>query len=153
MSRPNAAVWALTLLALVGCRRAPPGRVAESTEPSLFRVAPEKRAHLEVVTAAETPVTLPVDVPAVVNFDELKTSRVVPLVSGRVASVLVHEGDRVKAGQALMTIASPDASDTRASLTRNRRRSRPRTSSSPATRTSTRTKPSRSRSSSRPSSP
>jgi cobalt-zinc-cadmium efflux system membrane fusion protein len=58
--------------------------------------------------------------PARVAFDDLKTSEVTPLVSGKVARVLVREGDVVKAGQPLLAIASPDSSDTAANLSRDR---------------------------------
>ncbi|MEO8797413.1 MAG: efflux RND transporter periplasmic adaptor subunit [Polyangiaceae bacterium] len=114
-------VVSAALCVAAGCHR--PGGSAEqkpSSDPSLFQVPENQRAGLNVVAVHTRPVTLPVDVPAVVNFNELKTSRVVPLVSGRVSSVQVHEGDSVQAGQVLMTIASPDSSDTVANLARDR---------------------------------
>ncbi len=114
-------VVSVALCVAAGCHRH--GSSAEqqpSSDPSLFQVPESQRAGLNVVAVHTRPVTLPVDVPAVVNFNELKTSRVVPLVSGRVASVQVHEGDSVQAGQTLMIIASPDSSDTVASLARDR---------------------------------
>ena len=43
--------------------------------------------------------------PARIAFDDLKTSEVTPLVSGKVAKVLVREGDQVKVGQPLLAIA------------------------------------------------
>jgi cobalt-zinc-cadmium efflux system membrane fusion protein len=102
-------------------KRAPSSDPPPASEAAtLFRVPENRRAGLEVVTATKRPITLPVEVPAVVNFNELKTSRVVPLVSGRVESIQVQEGDTVKPGQVLMTISSPDTSDTAASLARDR---------------------------------
>lgn len=117
--RPVAVSFALC--AAVGCHRSVGSTEQQpSSDPSLFQVPANQRAGLSVVAVHERPVTLSVDVPAVVDFDELKTSRVVPLVSGRVSLVQVHEGDSVQAGQALMTIASPDSSDTVANLARDR---------------------------------
>ncbi len=93
---------------------------AKRSSASLFEVPSAQRAHLQVVAVHEKPVTFPVLVPAMVAFDELKTSRVVPLVSGKVTKVMVQEGDRVKSGQTLLSIASPDSSDLSANLARDR---------------------------------
>lgn len=87
---------------------------------SLFRVPAAQLSHLRIVEVGKKAVTLPVTVPARVDFDELKTSRVVPLVGGKVARILVHEGDHVKKNQVLLTIASPDSSDIAASVARDR---------------------------------
>lgn len=93
---------------------------ASTSKPSLFEVPKAQLGKLKIVAVTKKPVTLPVSVPALVDFNQLKTSRVMPLVSGKVARVLVHEGDHVKAGQALLSIASPDSSDTAANLARDR---------------------------------
>lgn len=87
---------------------------------SLFEVPANQRARLRVEKVEKKPVVRPVRAPAHVAFDALKTSEVTPLVSGKVAKLLVHEGDQVKAGQPLLTIASPDSSDTAANLARDR---------------------------------
>lgn len=87
---------------------------------SLFEVPAAQRAQLKLVTVLKKKVVRPVVVPALVAFDDLKTSEVTPLVSGKVARVLVHEGDRVKVGQPLLAIASPDSSDNAANLARDR---------------------------------
>lgn len=104
----------------VGCAHRGSANSEPGAKASLFSVPADQRAHLKIVTAATEPVTLPVSVPARVQFDELKTSHVVPLVGGKVARILVHEGDRVKKHQTLLTIASPDASDVAASAARDR---------------------------------
>ncbi|HEY6034782.1 MAG TPA: efflux RND transporter periplasmic adaptor subunit [Kofleriaceae bacterium] len=86
---------------------------------SLFEVPANQRAHLQVAVVHRQLVVRPVRAPARIAFDDLKTSEVTPLVSGKVAKVFVHEGDHVKVGQPLLAIASPDASDTAANLARD----------------------------------
>ena len=86
---------------------------------SLFDVPANQRAHLEIIKVKHQVVVRPVRAPARIAFDDLKTSEVTPLVSGKVAKVLVREGDHVKVGQPLLAIASPESSDTSANLARD----------------------------------
>ncbi len=111
------------LFILPGCSRSASqdnGQGAASSRPSLFTVSKVQRRHINVVTVEKKPVILPVRVPALVDFNELKTSRVVPLVSGKVAKIKVYEGDHVKSGEVLLTIASPDSSTMVANIARDR---------------------------------
>jgi len=111
----------LFALSLPACSQSRDDTAASSSSKAqLFTVPAKQRGHLKVVAVKKKPVTLPVTVPALVNFNELKTSRVVPLVSGKVAKIKVHEGDHVKSGQVLLTIASPDSSDMAANIARDR---------------------------------
>lgn len=114
----------LPLLSILpGCSRSTNqdnGQGAASSRPSLFTVPKVQRGHIKVVTVEKKPVIIPIRMPALVDFDELKTSRIVPLVSGKVAKIKVHEGDHVKSGEVLLTIASPDSSDMMANIARDR---------------------------------
>ncbi len=76
-----------------------PGQVKLEPLPDYVRVAPVERISGGGVTAATGRVT----------FDEERASRVGSPVSGRVVDLLVHPGDRVRKGQGLLVIASPDA--------------------------------------------
>lgn len=89
-------------------------------QPKLFEVPAGQRDHLSIVKAARQPVVRTVSVPGQVSFDELATSEVTPLVSGKVTKVMVREGDHVKKGEPLLSIASPDSSDAAANLSRDR---------------------------------
>ena len=111
----------VVLLALAACESSEP-TAAPATRPdtSMFEVPANQRAHLHVATVERKPVVRPVRAPARIAFDDLKTSEVTPLVSGKVAKVMVREGDHVKVGQPLLAIASPDSSDTAANLSRDR---------------------------------
>lgn len=109
------------VLALAGCSQSKDDASSPAAEKAkLFTVPKAQRGHLKIVAVKKKPVTLPVTVPALVNFNELKTSRVIPLVSGKVSKVKVHEGDHVKSGQVLLTISSPDSSDIAANIARDR---------------------------------
>ncbi len=110
----------LAAVALAACAESPPPVSPEAANPSLFTVPADQRASLDVVTVEPKPVLRTLSVPAAVAFDDIKTSTVIPLVSGKVERVLVHEGDRVRAGQPLLVIASPDSSDNAAALIRDR---------------------------------
>ena len=91
-----------------------------SAEPQLFEVPQAQQARLQVLEVTKKDISRPLHIPAVVAFNDLKTTDVVPLVSGRVERVLVNEGDHVKADQPLVTIASPDSSDNAANLKRDK---------------------------------
>lgn len=122
MTRRTLAVAAL--LATFACNSDVPPPVAkpddQGGEARLFEVAAAQRDRLKLVTVGHKTFVRPLTTPAMVAFDDLKTSDVTPLVSGKVTRLLVNEGDRVTAGQALMTIASPDSSDNTTNLIRDR---------------------------------
>lgn len=78
---------------------APPGELRLADPPELLKVAPVEATAESEVTAATGKVA----------FDEERVSRVASPVSGRVVELLAHPGDRVRKGQGLLVIASPDA--------------------------------------------
>lgn len=77
----------------------PPGEVQLKQVPDFVRIAP-------VEVSSEAP---PTEATAKVAFDEGRVSRVGTPVSGRVVELRVQPGDRVRKGQPLLVIASPDA--------------------------------------------
>lgn len=105
------------LLLAVGCHSEAPAPMG--TQASLFQVPENQRARLTLVKVEPRPVDLPIELPAQVTFDELRTSDVTPLVDGKVARVIAKEGDRVRAGQPLLAIASPESADSQANLDRD----------------------------------
>jgi cobalt-zinc-cadmium efflux system membrane fusion protein len=78
---------------------APPGELQLSEVPDFIKVGPVELAAEASATAAT----------GKVGFDEERVSRISSPVSGRVVELLAHPGDRVKRGQGLLVIASPDA--------------------------------------------
>jgi len=119
--RSISVVW---IAATAACNPPSPAPVAKPDdrggEATLFEVPGPQRDRLKIIAAAHKPIARPLVVPAVVAFNDLKTSDITPLVSGKIAKLLVGEGDRVTAGQPLMRISSPDSSDNTANLTRDR---------------------------------
>lgn len=105
-------------IALAACSRQEPPH-PPAAAPSLFHLPGEQTAQVQLVTVSQAPVKRPLSLPAVVAFDALRTSDVVPLVDGKVSRVLVHEGDAVKAGEPLLAIASPSSADAQAALDRD----------------------------------
>src|SRR5690242_19129290 len=72
---------------------------------------PEKsalRARLAVAPVAERDVRRDLVLPAVVEADPARLIKVLPPVAGRVIQLKVQMGERVKAGQPLVVIDSPD---------------------------------------------
>jgi len=124
MTTANIRLPLVLALALVtpACSHAtePAAEGVAKNKPSLFEVPLAQRAHLKITKASRRPVVRPVLAPALVAFDDLKTSEVTPLVSGKIMKVLVREGDRVKVGEPLMEIASPEASENAGNLARDR---------------------------------
>jgi cobalt-zinc-cadmium efflux system membrane fusion protein len=69
--------------------------------------------YLRVETVQAGSETFDLRVPARVEFRDDAVSRVGAPAGGRVASIAVKTGDRVRAGQPLLTMASPDAASAR----------------------------------------
>jgi cobalt-zinc-cadmium efflux system membrane fusion protein len=78
---------------------APPGELRLTDPPEFLKVALVEATPESEVTAATGKVA----------FDEERVSRVASPVAGRVVDLLAHPGDRVRKGQGLLVIASPDA--------------------------------------------
>ena len=112
------------IAACAACKSEGPPPVARPDdrggEATLFEVPPQQRDRLRLVAVSHQAFVQPVVVPSLVSFNELKTSDVTPLVSGKISKLLVGEGDHVSVGQPLLVIASPDSSDNTTNLTRDR---------------------------------
>jgi cobalt-zinc-cadmium efflux system membrane fusion protein len=108
---------------VIGCNSDVPPPVAkpddQGGEARLFEAPAAQRDRLKLIAIAHKTFVRPLTTPAMVAFDDLKTSDVTPLVSGKITRVLVNEGDHVTVGQSLMTIASPDSSDNTTNLVRD----------------------------------
>jgi cobalt-zinc-cadmium efflux system membrane fusion protein len=110
-------VLAGALAALASCRPnadATPA-LANASTISLERQRSEA-AGIQVEEVDEQPVEDAIITSGVITFDDRKVSHVVSPVSGRVTAIHVEPGDRVKKGQALATIQSPDAGQAIADL-------------------------------------
>jgi membrane fusion protein, heavy metal efflux system len=88
-----------------------------TVEGSALKIAPDapqwQALKLGVVTTADTRLTDPV--PARVAIDETRASKVQTPLSGRVGQVYVELGQKVKQGEPLFSVTSPEIADLRAS--------------------------------------
>lgn len=104
------AVTAFSALMLAGCARRP-----EVARPAVSRagragvtLSPAQRARLQIETVAPTSFHATVTATGTVGFDADRATTVLAPISGPVARVLVSLGARVKAGEPLAEVNSPD---------------------------------------------
>ena len=116
--RANGAVLAVAL-ALAGCSGAGQQAAkmtsfstAESRESKaeLFSLPADQMSHIEVVTVGQGPLARVLRLTGAVEYNDFKTTPVITQVGGPVSRVVVVQGEHVRAGQALLYIASPDYS-------------------------------------------
>jgi membrane fusion protein, heavy metal efflux system len=106
---------AAVLVAALWLRRERPSQTAEQAEAKHEETTDEvaltpealKAAGIEIEGVTQRPAVALLRVTGTVEPNAQQTQSVTPLVSGRVERVNVVLGDRVRAGQALATIASP----------------------------------------------
>jgi cobalt-zinc-cadmium efflux system membrane fusion protein len=118
------------LMCLAGCGRSeggpletPPDRgnaQASDAEGSgtnaILHVSPESARYIGVETVGTKPDPLPLRLPARLEFKDGALSEVGAPMAGRVSAVLVHTGDRVRAGDPLVELSCPDAASARNAL-------------------------------------
>lgn len=89
-------------------------RASEEPGPLVLPATSGKLGFVKVGPVVEGPVPEHGGITGRVALDEDRTSRVATPVSGRVLQLMVQVGDRVKKGQPLFTVASPDVESARA---------------------------------------
>ena len=86
----------------------------------LFSLPSDQMAHIQVVAVGRGPLTRVLRLTGAVEYNDFKTTPVITQVGGPVSRVLVVQGEHVRAGQALLYVASPDYSLLRASYIKAR---------------------------------
>jgi membrane fusion protein, heavy metal efflux system len=83
---------------------------SKSETPELFTIPPNQMSHVQVVTVE--PVKLPrvLRLTGAVSYNAFNTVPVITQVGGPVSRILVVPGERVKKGQSLLEVSSPDYS-------------------------------------------
>jgi membrane fusion protein, heavy metal efflux system len=76
----------------------------------LFSVPSEQLAHLQIVSVEKARLPRLLRLPGAVAYNAFKTTPVFTAIGGPVAEILVAPGQVVRAGQQLLTVASPDYS-------------------------------------------
>jgi len=112
-------VPASTLLALfvfAGCEGPSSNSVTYAKNPNaaeLFSVPTEQMSHVQVLEVRPTTLTRNLRLTGTVAYNAFRTTPVITQVSGPVSRVIVVPGQRVKQGDPMLYVASPDYSQLR----------------------------------------
>ena len=103
------------LLALVGCESSPnsPTYAKNSGDPALFSIPQDQMSHVQVLEVQPTTLTRTLRLTGTVAYNAFRTTPVIAQVSGPVSRIAVVPGQRVKQGQPMLYVASPDYSQLR----------------------------------------
>jgi membrane fusion protein, heavy metal efflux system len=104
------------LLTLAGCDSGTPAENSGAKNPNdaeLFTIPENQMAHLQVLTVAPTTLTRSLRLTGAVAYNSFRTTPVITQVSGPVSRVVVVPGQRVKQGEPMLYVASPDYSQLR----------------------------------------
>ena len=96
---------ALVLLAAAGCSKAPDN---SKNQPSNATLTPAQRHNITLYTVARTQYHKMFDTNGVVDFDNDHATAMLAPFSGPVSRLLVQPGDKVKKGDILAVVTSPD---------------------------------------------
>lgn len=83
---------------------------SKSATPQLFTIPQEQMGHIQVVTLQPTALTRTLRLTGAVAYNAFNTTPVITQVGGPVSRILVVPGQRVKAGQPMLEVSSPDYS-------------------------------------------
>jgi cobalt-zinc-cadmium efflux system membrane fusion protein len=103
-------------LILTACQGSKPPVADASTagnNPELFTIPQDQISHVQVETVQPTALTRTLRLTGAVAYNNFKTTPVITQVSGPVSRVTVVPGQRVKQGQPMLYVASPDYSQLR----------------------------------------
>ncbi len=85
-------------------------KASTSATPQLFTIPQDQMSHVQVVTVQPTTLTRTLRLTGGVAYNAFKTTPVITQVGGPVSRILVVPGQRVKAGQPMLDVSSPDYS-------------------------------------------
>jgi cobalt-zinc-cadmium efflux system membrane fusion protein len=93
---------------------------SRASKAELFSLPAEQMAHIQVLTVEQGPLARILRLTGAVEYNDFKTTPVITQVGGPVSRVMVVQGEHVRAGQALLYVASPDYSLLRSSYIKAR---------------------------------
>ncbi|THD50709.1 efflux RND transporter periplasmic adaptor subunit [Phenylobacterium sp.] len=103
------AALGLALAALTACSPKPTETAqAAAATPALVTLTPAQLQHIRLYTVAPAAFHKMVEASGVVDFDNDQATSVLSPISGPVSRLLVEPGQKVKAGDTLATVDSPD---------------------------------------------
>lgn len=121
--RPAASFAAVAvILLLAGCSKQPPTEAQKqaAADPKLFTVPQDQLSHVQVVALQPTAMTRTLRLPGTVAYNQFTTTPVISQVSGPVGRIVVVPGQRVKAGQPMLYVSSPDFAQLRSNYIKAR---------------------------------
>jgi membrane fusion protein, heavy metal efflux system len=83
---------------------------SKTDTPALFTIPQDQMSHVQIVTVQPSKLTRTLRLTGAVAYNAFSTTPVITQVGGPVAKILVVPGDRVKRGQPLLEVSSPDYS-------------------------------------------
>ena len=104
------------LLSLAGCESPTTSsatKAKSSTDPELFTIPPEQMSHVQVLDVQPTTLTRTLRLTGAVAYNAFRTTPVITQVSGPVSRVVIVPGQRVKQGEPMLYVSSPDYSQLR----------------------------------------
>lgn len=107
---------AMIAIGLNGCEGSGSNASANTknvNSPELFTIPAEQMSHVQIIKAQPTTLTRSLRLTGAVAYNAFHTTPVISQVSGPVNRIVVVPGERVKQGQPMLYIASPDYSQLR----------------------------------------
>ncbi len=86
------------------------GRESKSATPELFTIPENQLSHVQVVTVEPVKLARVLRLTGAVAYNAFNTTPVITQVGGPVSRILVVPGERVRKGQSLLEVSSPDYS-------------------------------------------
>jgi membrane fusion protein, heavy metal efflux system len=86
------------------------GKESKSETPELFTIPENQMSHVQVVTVEPAKLPRVLRLTGAVAYNAFNTTPVITQVGGPVSRILVVPGERVKKGQSLLEVSSPDYS-------------------------------------------
>jgi membrane fusion protein, heavy metal efflux system len=86
---------------------------AAANRAELFSVPADQMSHIQIVQVTQAPFARMLRLTGTVEYDSFKTTPVITQVGGPVNRVIVVPGERVKAGDPMLYVTSPDYSQLR----------------------------------------
>jgi membrane fusion protein, heavy metal efflux system len=123
----SCAAIGLAAAGLFSCSRPDPPQEkaaseSSSPQPGLFTVRQDQLAHIQVAPATRTSWAVAVHTTGTVDWDADHTTQAITQVNGPISRILVDMGSRVKQGDPLLYVSSPDVVNAIASYRKARNR-------------------------------
>lgn len=119
-SKCQSAILLCLALALAGCDSKSSEQASQMTSfsakatksatPQLFTIPQNQTTHIQVITVQPTKLTRTLRLTGSVAYNAFKTTPVISQVGGPVSRILVVPGEKVKVGQPMLEVSSPDYS-------------------------------------------